>query len=77
MTKFNVNERYCVDLSKKIAFGNIQKDIVVNISQLPQVEILTFDSNFIAVQGIKKIGTIKKLEELYQNYTKTNILKKP
>jgi len=163
MVKFNVNEKYCFDLSNNIAFGNIQKEflyeifrdgritgllaeyfiesefdnmnrvrnansyldliddkgkkfevkcfttrgvsflpsnqkgqgrkfnaedylarlqnvdyfIVVNISQLPKVEILTFNSNFIVKQNIKSIGNVKKLEELYQNYTKTNILKKP
>ena len=38
-----------------------------------KLEILTFFSYFIVEQNIKSIGNAKKLEELYQKYTKTNI----
>jgi len=31
MVKFNVNEKYCFDLSKKIEFGNIQKESLYEI----------------------------------------------
>ena len=68
--KFNANDY-------RARLLNIDYFIVVNISQLPQVKILTFFSYFIVEQNIKSIGNAKKLEELYQKYAKTNIPKKP